>query len=242
MSYVAGDYDKLFEQFQRSNRLLAELVQKSVPFRPQIVVDGCCGTGIFLQNLWNEFSETPIVGIDIQQDLVDAAKAKSAHHHHTSFVVGDFAAEYKKLGPLADQLVVLKACYHFVSDRITVSDILRNRHGRVAVCVIERSVYSAEAYPVFPRAKAALSGLTQVARQNEIVLGTSGYEELAIFSAGEVGQVPTDAWCNALLSRQLSYLHNFETHEIKAWTDHLRANHPITVPVFEEYRGYCFVA
>lgn len=242
MRYVPEEYDRLFGQFQRSNRMLAQLVRQSVPFDPEIVVDACCGTGIFLENLREEFPNTEILGIDIQPDLIAAARAKTDTRERVSYVVGDFVEEYKRLRLPAKQLVVLKACYHFVSDRISISDILRRQPGRTAVCVIERSVYSAEAYPVFPRAKAALRSLTDVSRQNDMVLTTTGHTDVVIFSAGEVVKIPTDVWCNTLLSKQLSYLRRFQKSEIESWTNMLRGSHPVTVPVFEEYRGYCFIS
>jgi len=117
-SWATRFYDLIIDLFMRGPKLRELSVNVIEKSDPGFILEAGCGTGSLTDALATKFTNTKIVGLDIDPDILDIARVKLAGHSGVSFRQVNLTGEGALQGAVSEtvDVAVSSLVFHHLTD------------------------------------------------------------------------------------------------------------------------------
>lgn len=238
--FDADTYYKFFSLFKTYDERLIRVLKSTLNFTPESIWDLACGVGLSTFALKANFSNSEIVGVDIDSSLIDLAKEK-VPDSQIKFQCCEISDLLTKTANETVDVIFVKSAYHYFEEQITLSHLqpLLKKNG--VVVVAERTFRSASSYPLPDIASNYWANIFAEPRPSRrFNNATSSRMALSVSCYGEQITLPTDLYIDAVKNNQLVGLWMLKPEIISTWIENNLSQKSNDINVFEEFWLYVY--
>ena len=169
----ARNYDRRWARY--TERVLAVALDHMALTGTEIILDVACGTGELEHRIVRRFPQQPVIGIDLSEHMLAAARTKLAAFPHCQFMQGD--SQHLQFPDRHFDMVVSCSALHYMRHAQHVIDecarVLKPG-GRVLIIDWCRDYLSAQLYHIFRRVIAPAHHRVYTRRELETMFRVAG--------------------------------------------------------------------
>jgi ubiquinone/menaquinone biosynthesis C-methylase UbiE len=113
-------------------------VKALMPIRPKRVLELCCGTGLLLDTLSQQYPQTEFVGVDVSPRMVELARQRTSKTKNVVIVNQDWLGNQDLRNQQAYDVIIVKNALHLLDDiEIRLAQLRSVSHRWTNLVVIE---------------------------------------------------------------------------------------------------------
>ncbi|MCL2923071.1 MAG: class I SAM-dependent methyltransferase [Trichodesmium sp. MAG_R04] len=238
--FDADTYYKFFLLFQSYDERLIRVLQSLLNFTPGTIWDLACGVGLSTLALKANFGKAEIIGVDIDSSLITLAREKIPNSQ-IKFQCCEISDLLDQTANATVDIILVKSAYHYFEKEITLSHLqpLLKKNG--VIVVAERTVRSANSYPLPDIASSYWANIFAEPRPSRrFNNATSSGMTLSVSCYGEQIKLPRDLYIDVVKKNQLVGLWMLKPEIISTWIENNLSQESNEIKVFEEFWLYVY--